>query len=428
MDGRFAGKKEVGTVAVAGPAQRTDPKIVRAYLRTELGRATLRRELVECAHVKEGQQALLLCDTQRIEGMDEVALVAVDMMRELGLKVTVMQVDELIPVMEGAVPGSFAYVDKYKLPKIIFEAARAADIVFDYTTNSRGGQKYNLDLFTLSSDYSRQIVALRTLEIPEALGTDVNSPIANSEALQYPSDLLRVIGQRVNEALYAAAETRQEFRLTNPWGTDLRFTVLPGDVSQLAGGIREYPLKGIARSTEPRLYRALSGFGVTQSCEGTWVTKYCTLLGGELSEPMRIILKDGYIARATGGPEASQLMKLMDEDRSEVHAILFGLHPKVSPFRDGRYLFENNGAGMGIAHLALGAPGLFFRHGEWGPVGNKHFQLGNIPKISVWAGTERVVENGVVLALSDSVVRKAARQYDDPAYLLRPFDWPDVEL
>jgi hypothetical protein len=409
--------------------QRTDPEVVRAYLRTEMGRTALRRELVECAQVKRGQRALLLCDTQRLEGIDEVAELAAGLLRDLGVQVVVMQVDELIPVMSGAMAGSFAHVEKHKLPKIVFEAARAADIVFDYTTNSRGAQKFTLDFYTLSNYYGKPIVAGRTLEAPEVLGESASAPIHNLEALLYPSDLLRVIGDRVNEMLYDAAEAKKEFRLTNPWGADLRFTSLPGDISQPAGGIRKYPSEDVFRTAETnRLYRALAGFSVPQSFEGVWVTKYCTLVGGELSEPMRVTLKGGFIERAEGGPEADRLMKLMEDDKSGVHALLIGIHPKVAPFRNGRYMLGNNGAGMGVAHLALGGPGLFYRNGEWGPVGNKHFQLGNIPKISLSAGSRHVWKDGVLEFLSDPAMRQAARKFGDPDELLRSFDWAQGQL
>jgi hypothetical protein len=71
---------------------------------------------------------------------------------------------------------------------------------------------------------------------------------------------------------------------------------------------------------------------------------------------------------------------------------------------------------------------LFYRNGAWGPVGNQHYQLGNIPRISLWAGDTHVVDDGRLLTLADPVVREAARQYGDPDALLRQFDWPEVPL
>ena len=76
----------------------------------------------------------------------------------------------------------------------------------------------------------------------------------------------------------------------------------------------------------------------------------------------------------------------------------------------------------------MGGPGLFFRRGEWGPIGNKHFQLGNIPKASLWAGAEPVFEQGRLLALDDPAVREEARRYGDADELLSQFPWPDVPL
>ena len=73
----------------------------------------------------------------------------------------------------------------------------------------------------------------------------------------------------------------------------------------------------------------------------------------------------------------------------------------------------------------MGGPGLFYRAGEWGGLGNKHFQLGNLPKISLRAGDRQVVADGRLLALGDPEIREAARRYGDPDELLRQFEWPE---
>jgi hypothetical protein len=391
----------------------------------------IRRELVEGAQVQAGQQALLLCETYPPGGNDEVIHVVAETLRQLGLQVITLQVDQLIPVRAGTSPGAWSYVEKHRLPAAVHAAIRAADVIVDYTLNSRGAQKYNQEFYTLAMYYGKRICAHRAVEAPEVLGDDPSAPIANPEAVQYPSDLLHAISHQVNTVLIAAAEGQQEFRLTNPWGTDIRFTVLPGDISPRDAGIRRYPETnpfGFAGDDSKRLWHALAGFAVTQTCEGIWVTKHCSLLGGALSEPLWVRFLDGFIAGAEGGPEAARLLEIIADEPAGVHAILMGLNPKASPFRDGRYLLDNNGAGAGVSHLALGGPGLFYRKGEWGPVGNKHFQLGDIPKISLWAGPECVVQDGRLLALADPVVREAAREYGDPDVLLRQFHWPDGEI
>src|SRR5258707_1332943 len=83
--------------------------------------------------------------------------VVADTLRELGLHVVVMQVDELIPVAHGAVAGSFADVHKHRLPPEVFAAVQAADLIFDYTTSSRGATKYNLDFHILATHYGKHI-------------------------------------------------------------------------------------------------------------------------------------------------------------------------------------------------------------------------------------------------------------------------------
>lgn len=387
----------------------------------------LRRELIEGAEVKAGDQALVLCETNPPGGIEAVVGVAAEILHELGAHVAEMRVDELIPVRAGTAQGAWTLVEHHKIPDTLFQAIRGADVVLDYTVNSRGGQKYNQDFYNLGMYYGKRICAYRAAEAPEALSRDPSAPVAYSDALRFPSDLLRVIAATVNESLVTAAEANHEFHMTNPWGTDLRFTVLPGDISSPFGGIREYPSTGrfdFAGDDSRRLWRALTGFAVTQTCEGLWVTRHCSLIGGELRDPLTVHLKDGSIVAAEGGPQADRLMGLITDELSAVHAILMGLNPKASPFRDGRYLLANNGAGVGVCHVALGGPGLFFHAGRWAPVGNKHFQLGNIPKISLWAGADCVVQDGSLLALQHPAVRYAARQYGDPDDLLRQFDWP----
>ena len=76
----------------------------------------------------------------------------------------------------------------------------------------------------------------------------------------------------------------------------------------------------------------------------------------------------------------------------------------------------------------LGPPGLFYRAGAWGGLGNRHFELGNIPRISFRAGDTPIFEDGRLLILADPTVREAARQYGDPDELLRQFEWGDTPL
>lgn len=409
----------------ANPERRGE--LLRAFARSELGRDTLRRQIVEGAHAQAGQQALVLYDLNPAPGTEEVVRVVADLLRERGLHVSLMQVDQMIPVQAGTDTGAWAHLEKYKLPAAVWGAIRAADVIFDYGTNSRGGQKYNLDFYTLGMYDAKRISAHRPLEAMEVLGTDPENPIAQPDAMTYPSDLLRVISERVNEVLFRSAAAGQEWRLTNPWGTDLRFTTLPGDVVP-TGGIREYPADPpfhFAGDDNNRLYLGLAGCTTTQCCDGVWVARHSSLLGGLLPYPIRVTFTDGFVTGADGGPEADRLMGLLQDEASGIHAVLVGLNPKVAPFRDGRYMLVNNGAGAGVAHLGIGGPGLFYRAGAWGGLGNKHFQLGNLPKVSLWAGDTCIFKDGALQVLDDPRVRAAAEQYGDPDDLLRQFDWPE---
>ena len=60
---------------------------------------------------------------------------------------------------------------------------RAADVILDYTTNSRGAQKYNEAFHTLSSYYGKRLFAYRAVEAPEILSGDPDSPVASPDAV-----------------------------------------------------------------------------------------------------------------------------------------------------------------------------------------------------------------------------------------------------
>jgi hypothetical protein len=416
------------TTGARSPARLVDSNRVRAFLETEFGRAMLRRELEEGAQVKQGQHALLLGDPDP-SGAHEAELNAVaDTLRELGLTVSLMRVDTLVPPFPGAVPVCFMGVVKQRIPPVIYEAIRAADVTFNLTSTGRGAGRYTQDFFTLTTYYGKHVDGGRTVEGPEILGTDAEPDVPDFEALQYPSDLLRTIADKLVDILTATAEQQGEFRMTNPWGTDLRLAVLPGDIAMRGGGIRRYPNTDRFRGEDNGwLYRAAVGVNVPQVCEGVWVTKDCSLLGGELREPMRVHLKDGFFVGADGA-DGARFMELLADDPTGVHALLMGINPKVAPFRRGRYIYRNHGIAAGTAHIGAGAPGLFYRAGAWGGLGNRHFELGNIPRISFRAGDTPIFEDGRLLILADPAVREAARQYGDPDELLRQFEWGDTPL
>jgi hypothetical protein len=196
------------------------------------------------------------------------------------------------------------------------------------------------------------------------------------------------------------------------------------------GGIRRYPNPDpptFRGEDNGWLYRAVVGFNVPQVCDGVWVTKDVSLLGGDLSEPLRVYFEKAFIVGAEGA-DGPRLMELLSDDPTAVHALLMGLNPKVSPFRHGKYLLRNHGVAAGTAHIGAGAPGLFYRAGEWGGIGNRHFELGNIPRISLTAGDVPIYEDGRLLVLSDPQVREAARAFGDPDELLRQFTWKETPL
>lgn len=403
---------------------------VKAFLETGFGRAMLRREHVEGSQVQAGQHALLLADHEPSRNNEAELEALSELLRDLGLTVTVMRVDELIPPFPGSVAVCFQNVVKHHIPTLLFEAIRAADVTFLLTSTGRGAGRYNQDFYTLTTYYRKQVDGGRTLEAPEVLGTDDDPDTPDFAAMQYPCDLLRAIADRMVEIFTQTAEARGEFHFTNPWGTDLRIQVLPGDVAMAGGGIRRYPNPdppAFRGEDNGWLYRAVVGFNVPQVCEGVWVTEDVSLLGGELSEPLRVYFENAFIVGADGA-DGPRLMELLSDDPTAVHALLMGLNPKLSPFRRGTYMLRNHGVAAGTAHIGAGAPGLFYRAGAWGGIGNRHFELGNIPRISLTAGDVPVFEDGRLLVLDDPRIRETARAFGDPDELLRQFTWKEAPL
>lgn len=392
-----------------------DPSLVRAFLRTELGRSVVRRYLVECATVEPGMQALVLVERERLNGTDVLCDLFVDELRAMGALPVVQEVDALFPRRPGTLPMSFLEQDRLRFPRAVSAGIRAADLTIALTAGGLGHGRYNIDGYTLTMYDARKIYEAQ----------DIYLAAENPDALSFPTDLLRVVADRFIARLVDAAERGAEFRLTNPWGTDVRFTVLPGDVGPFAGIVRPRPdEKWFNKLNHDRLIRSIAGVGVTQTCEGTFVTTYCTALGGQLEPAVRAHLEDGFVVDAEGGPAAARLMEMVRKEPAGVHAILFGMNPRYVPFRGGRYVDRNAGAGTGQGHMALGGAGLFYRKGEWGTVGRNHLQLGDVPKVSLALGEEWVIKDGRLLVLDDPEVRKAAAAFGDPDELLRPFPWP----
>ena len=394
------------------------PALVEAFLDSPRGRETLRRYLVECVDLPAGSEALILTDRQNLNSADKLADLVTDELRALGVRPVSLRIDTLFPPREGSLATSFVEQDRLRFASTVTAAVRAADATFAFNAGGLSHGRYNIEGYSL--------VMYDGLDIYEA--ADVLHAADHPEAMDFPTDLLRTLTDRFVERVRAAASEGREFRMTDPWGTDIRFTVLPGDVGPYAGGLRPAHDEGpYSKTNRDRFLRAISGFGVTQSCDGVYVSKYSTAMGGRVDPPVTVTFKDGFVVGAEGGDQADRLMEMVSKQEAGVHAILFGLNPRYLPFRDGEYLYRNAGAGSGQAHISLGGAGLYYRNGEWGPVGRNHIQLGNLPKVTLAMGEELIIDAGRLTVLDDEVVREAAAAYGDPDDLLQQLPWPDGE-
>ena len=77
-------------------------------------------------------------------------------------------------------------VDQLTLLRPVYEAIRAADVVLDYTVNSRGAQKYNVDFHNLSMYYGKTIFARVSLTSREAVVSVGLTPVPSRVARRGP--------------------------------------------------------------------------------------------------------------------------------------------------------------------------------------------------------------------------------------------------
>ena len=378
----------------------------------------MRRYLVECVALPAGSEALILTDRQNLNSSDKLADLVTDELRALGVRPVSLRIDTLFPPREGNLATSFVEQDRLRFASTVTAAVRAADATFALNAGGLSHGRYNIEGYSL--------VMYDGLDIYEA--ADVLHAADHPEAMEFPTDLLRTVADRFVERVRAAASEGREFRMTDPWGTDVRFTVLPGDVGPVR---RRHPPRPGRRSLQQ------DQPGPVPACR-LGVRRDPVLRRGLRLE---VLHRDGRTSRPAGdgdlpgrvrrqgrgGRPGERLMELVHKEEAGVHAILFGLNPRYLPFRDGEYLYRNAGAGSGQAHISLGGAGLYYRNGEWGPVGRNHVQLGNLPKVTLAMGDELIIDAGRLTVLDDEVVREAAAAYGDPDDLLQQLPWPEGE-
>lgn len=394
----------------------SDPVAPPAWLTPETERRIVHDALRSGAMIRAGDDVLVVVE-RRPQRSDRYAVkraVVEAVLADIGARVGVLEIDRIIEERAGII-GAHVGIAQARLAPGVFAAMRAAKMV---VTWSLGLPKYNIDGHTLAYYHGVRFYSLHGIV-----------PDAGPDALAVPIDVLRTIGRVATDTLVAAAARGARFRLTAPWGTDLAFTALPGDVQLLEGGIA--PARDGFRETwnHDRTWRPLAGFASLASCDGVAVTMYAATAGGTLSEPLAVEIAKGQAVGVRGGPEAEAVRRAIGGTHQGVHAILMGLNPRYSVFRDdGAYEYRNVGGGAGSVEVTLGGGGLHHYLDRWIELGDNHVTLGFIPKISLFVDGEPFVVDGVPAVLRDPEVVAAAARHGDPDRILRCVDWPERDV
>ena len=140
-------------------------------------------------------------------------------------------------------------------------------------------------------------------------------------------------------------------------------------------------------------------------------------MGGDLKEPLTVKFVDGWAEEITGGEEAARITSIIGEDRNNrrVQEIMMGLNPKASAYKETGKLTYDGTSGAGNVHFAIGR-----EVGRY--ASSQHITIAFLPRVTLYADKERLIDDGRLTVLDDPDVRKVAAKYGDPDKLLQQVD------
>ncbi len=372
----------------------------------------------EYAWVQEGEEVLIVYDEKTPTNVLKLVIKACE---EEKIKNLSLLKAPLAKGRKGAVEG--AWVDaKYRpVPKVVFDAAKAADTTISFSEVLKG-LHHNFYGHTLAYYYGKKLMA------GDRLITHLNSEAAPP---RFPRELLRQIFIKVRNKLWAATEAGKKLRVTHPWGTDLTYTASPGNVAPV-DMIPEYPPpKGYTCFDGHDFVRAVTGTNPPDLADGVVVSRFCKDIGGMLKNPVKFTFIKGWCEKIEGKEEAKKIEEILADDKynrrlQEVH---IGLNPKVSTYTKEKKLTYEGTSGAGNMHMAIGREEADYADGEWIPSSSQHITIAYLPKINWWIGEEQIMEKGRLKLLDeDPEIIKLARKYGDPNKLLKQADWPKKDI
>jgi len=346
--------------------------------------------VIDWCGVKKGENVLVLTD----ERNDQLTIdTIVEVARGTGANVVVVKLPYVASARTG--PGGSPCYD------FVLEALKKTDKMLRCTKS----------FIDIDDKELRQLLVeygLRAYNLSEYYDAEYFA----SEAAKFPSRLALEITRRAIEM----ARSGKNVHITTPKGTDFKIEVQPddwggawtqmygnppGEFSVFPGGVvAALPTVGTAEGTI--VYEVMGGYHV---------------LGGPVKRLIKVRCKNGRIVDITGGQEARILKKLFWSHKNSRHCarMFFGTHPKTRPLYHlvpGEHPGELERS-AGAAEIAFGDACFL-----GGKIHSAIHEGGYILKPTITVDDKVIVDNGRPLALDDPDVRRIAKEYGDPDYLL----------
>jgi 2,5-dihydroxypyridine 5,6-dioxygenase len=352
---------------------------------------TLNYWLDEYVKAKKGEDILIAADDKT----NTMVLEAVtELLSQRGVRVTICMVPAP-PLAEGAEAGSHIGEKFIEMAPSFYEARKAAGKMIDL-----GGVPAHNPYVTVL-DYEAKA---RRHSLQHG---NRKAEYLLTEFARFPRAIMLETGLKV----LSKVRTARTFRLLHPWGTDITFEALPGNWGPRNGSM---PASGWGKY---RLGRGVIGCNAPETCNGVVVSRYSKDVGGDLKEPVTIRFVDGWAEEITGGEAAAKLNSFMSEDRNNrrIQEIMMGLNPKASAYKENGKLTYDGTAGAGNIHIAVGR-----EVGRY--ASSQHVTPAFLPRVTLYADGELLINDGRLTVLDDPEVRKIAARYGEPDTLLKQVD------
>lgn len=273
-----------------------------------------------------------------------------------------------------------------------------------------------------------------------------------SEATLFPQEVLHKIVDKTREIIHTFGPG-SEVRITDPEGTDFRFTYHeeyfkdPATREGLPEAVKDHYEVGELRATFPFFDNHISGGVRPPLIQDHDASGVISSTLGHHSKPypnIKLYLEDGVVTKIDGGGERGDRLRDLLEQTRDIQYPDFpdkglfwwfecaiGTNPKV--FRPTEFMMKSQPGTLverlrsGIIHLGTGTSASNYSE-EWAneqsiPYGHVDHHL-NFPTYEIDTGDEQVtlIEKGHLVALDDVEVREVAEKYGDPDEILS-IDW-----